>query len=694
LNTEHKMPYKIKSRQAPKVSEGDDLPDYTDALAKNADYFIDYEPDACREIIKSKTGAASIGEATIIDAFKQAVEKKGDKLALVAAPTGEKLEIKGRTWTWQQYYDDTRTVAKAMIELGMERFSTSSVIGFNSPEWIIANAAAVFAGGKSAGIYTTNSPDAVQYIVDHSRSHVAFCENEGQLEKFREKQNDFATLKVIVMWAGTTVTDETWESGIRVISWAKLIEIGEAASDAEMESRIADIKPGHCAVLIYTSGTTGAPKAVMISHDNILFETTTVLEAVPWMGHGEEHIMSYLPLSHVAGQMVDFVMPINLSAKKSGWCTVSFATPTALKGTLGAELQAIRPTMFLGVPRVWEKIQEAILAKGKGNKGLKLAIAKWAKSKGLLRAKNNQLGGNGKNPLTVGLAEKIVFSKVKEALGLGRCTFAFTGAAPMPTPTQKYFSSLGVQINEVYGMSECTGATTWSTDETYKWGSCGYCMAGVEMKVDHIASRGDKEGEGELCYRGRNVMMGYLYNEAKTREAIDSEGWLHSGDIGRVDEDGMYFITGRIKELIVTHGGENIAPVPIEDAIKEKATALANVMMVGDKRKYNVMLVTLKSDVDGDANPLDTLAGEAVDIDPSCKTVGEAQKSEVWQKYIQASIDAYNATAVSNAQKIQYFKILDQDFSVPGTELTATLKLKRSVAAKKYADIIESMYSK
>ena len=423
----------------------------------------------------------------------------------------------------------------------------------------------------------------------------------------------------------------------------------------------------------------------------------------------EERVLSYLPLSHVAGMMVDIVCPLAIPRISNGWMAVNFARPDALKGTLPDALKACRPTMFLGVPRVWEKIAEAMRAKVRADppKGIKLKIAKWAKAKGKTNAYNQQLGGTGENPSGLWFAKKVVFGKVRNALGLDACDFAFTGAAPITVETLEYFGQLGIQINEVYGMSECTGAVTWSLQAHHKWGSCGFVIPGAEVKVDHQADRGDRAGEGELCYRGRNIMNGYLANpalgaehvaliERKNREAIDGEGWLHSGDIGRVDENGMYYITGRIKELIITAGGENIAPVPIEDQIKAHCPALSNVMMIGDKRKYNSALITLKAVVDiATGTPTDALANEALDVDPDAKTVSAARNSEKWQQYIQAGLDKYNngETLVSRAQKIQKFTILPLDFSENGGELTATLKLKRGPTNDKYAAVIEAMYS-
>ena len=434
----------------------------------------------------------------------------------------------------------------------------------------------------------------------------------------------------------------------------------------------------------------------MISNDAILFEAATVMQLNPNIGSDpkeSEHIISYLPLSHIAGQMVDIFAPLVVTAELKSSCCLHFADANALKGTLGDSLRRYRPTLFLGVPRVWEKVSEMMKAKAKGNSGIKLKLATWAKAKGLEKAMSAQLGGSGAIPPYYGVANAVIFKTVKKALGLDRCKFAMTGAAPITTDTLQYFGSLGLQINEVYGMSESCGATTFSVDATHKWGSCGFAMPGCEVKVDHSPSRGDAKDNGELCYRGRHIMMGYLKDKVKTDEAIDEDGWLHSGDLGKQDKFGMFYITGRIKELIVSAGGEKYPPIPCEDTMKKNCSGLANVMMVGDKRKYNVLLVTCKSKVDATSGvPLQELDGDACDVDPKCKTVAEAQKSKVWAEYIKKGIEKYNSQATSNAHKVQYHYILDEDFSVAKGQLTATLKLKRSVCMDMYKKEIDSMY--
>lgn len=439
---------------------------------------------------------------------------------------------------------------------------------------------------------------------------------------------------------------------------------------------------------------------------------------------GQERILSYLPLSHVAGMMVDIVTPIIGGALKPSHTTVFFARPYDLKaGSIKDRLRAARPTIFLGVPLVWEKIADKIRAIGAANTGAKKSIGDWSKGVALAHSKNCLLGGSGATASGHCISAKVL-GKVKEGLGLDQCKFGFTGAAPIRVDTLEYFGSLGMSINEVYGMSECTGACTWSLEEAHQWGSCGWEMPGVEVKafrVDEVDLNKktvcpnapsldsiDEQYMGELCFRGRNIMMGYLAQpdmgdehiaeiNKKTAETIDADGWLHSGDKGMVTEQGMVKITGRYKELIITDGGENIAPVPIEDHVKRECDGLAEVMMVGDKRKYNVCLCTLKAKgANGEVPGTDDLDAGAMRVNPSVTTISGAMKDKVWIDKITAAIQSANGNGKicpNNAFKIQKFMILPTNFSEENNELTPTKKLKRKIAETRYAASIEKMYT-
>jgi long-chain-fatty-acid--CoA ligase ACSBG len=354
---------------------------------------------------------------------------------------------------------------------------------------------------------------------------------------------------------------------------------------------------------------------------------------------------------------------------------------------------------------------------------MKKTIADTAKGKALARAKGRQLRGDQHIPVGYNMAVKLL-DKVKDQLGLDCCRFGLTGAAPIRVDTQEYFGSLNLQINETYGMSESCGSVTICLNERYVWGSVGFALPSIEVKAFLVDAQDlnkkkevplaptintiEEQFMGELCFRGRNIMMGYLASpdlgeehvtemEKKTAETIDDEGWLHSGDKGLVTVDGMVKITGRYKEIIIGEGGENIAPVPIEDHVKKECDGICEVMMVGDKRKYNVALVTLKAvGANGESPGTDDLDAGAKRVNPDVKTISGAMKDPKWVTTVQAAITSANNNSkccVNAAFKIQKFTILPTNFSEEANELTPTKKLKRKVVEKAYEAMIEKMYA-
>lgn len=641
------------------------------------------------------------------------------------------------TWSYKQFLEDVRNAAAGMISLGFERFDSMSIWGFNCPEWIMGALAASFAGGKVAGLYPTDSADTAAYKVGHSGASIVLVEDRGKIKKLMTGLEERRTkkLKAIVAWGFEPAENETVDvpgcGKVKLVSWQKMLELGKTeALQKEVDSRVEATKPGHCAALIYTSGTTGEPKAVMISHDNLVFESSCVMDmlyksADVGKDSAGERVLSYLPLSHVAGMMVDIVAPVILTSTKDTFGTIYFARQYDLKaGTIKDRLCAARPTMFLGVPLVWEKIADKLRAIGAAASDTKKAIASWAKGKGLEHAKACQLGQDGSYPLGYTLADKVVLGNIKAALGLDYCKFGFTGAAPIRVDTLEYFGSLGLQINEVYGMSECTGACTWSLDECHQWGSCGWEIDGCEVKcfkVDEVDMNkktecerapsledGDEKYQGELCFRGRNIMMGYMACpdlgsahiadiEKKNRETIDTEGWLHSGDKGLITTKGMVKITGRYKELIIGDGGENIAPVPIENHVKKMCDGISEIMMIGDKRKYNVALVTLKAVGAGGETPgTDQLDAGAKQVNKEVTTISAAMDDKVWITTLTDAIKSANdnpKVCANPTFKIQKFTILPDNFSEERNQLTPTKKVKRKVIEDQYKDIITKMYS-
>ncbi|XP_014226106.1 very long-chain-fatty-acid--CoA ligase bubblegum isoform X1 [Trichogramma pretiosum] len=600
-----------------------------------------------------------------------------DHPALVSRPdaTGKRT-----TYTYREYEQQVRQVAKAFLHLGLERHHSVCILGFNTPQWFISDIAAIYAGGFAAGIYTTNSPEACQYCAESSRANIIVVEDDKQLQKILQIRAQLPKLKAIVQFEGVPQHKD-------VLSWEDLLELGRQQSEDKLEAVLKTIGVNECCTLVYTSGTVGNPKAVMISHDNVLTNAKAILSGID-LKEGRETAISYLPLSHVAAQVVDIFTCMLMAG------TVHFADKNALKGSLLDTLVSARPTAFLGVPRVWEKIYEKMQAVARSNGPIKTWIANWAKAQGL---HYNQQRMNGVDYKSWGylIAKWLVFDKVKAALGLDRCHLFGTAAAPLSTEVKKYFMSLDIVIVDVYGMSECAGAHTLCSIDNFRLGSVGHALPGFTTKLDNM----DSQGEGEICMAGRHVFMGYLNDPEKTREAKDENNWLHTGDLGKMDEKNLLYVTGRIKELVITAGGENIAPVHIEQLVKKECPALSNAMLIGDRRKYLTMLVTLKTEMDIESGePLDKLLPEvqkwAKSLGSQAKTVSEVIKTQdpLIHKAITEAITRANEKAISNAQRVQKFRILPHDFSVPTGELGPTLKLKRNVVLKMYANVIEEMY--
>ncbi|MBK8717589.1 MAG: AMP-binding protein [Nannocystaceae bacterium] len=584
---------------------------------------------------------------TVMQVMESTAKVHGEKPALRHKQGGT-----WRTTTWAEYRNHARAAAKSLIKLGLEPGKGVAIIGFNCPQWAIADVATIYAGGAPAGIYTTNSADQCKYIAGHSEAQVAVVENREQLAKFKEVWKDLPHLRAIVMMYGDDGDDN-------VYSWTEFLELGKDVADDDLERRIKAQKPDDVCTYIYTSGTTGDPKAVMISHDNITWTASASLEM---LGVQEgDRVISYLPFSHIAEQVVSLHGPM-----AAGMCTAFAESMDKLRDNL----REVRPTMFLGVPRVWEKMQAGMVAKAAQNSNLKKKLAAWARGQGLAGGYADQKGES--KPLLFGLADKLVFSKVRDALGLDQCRICVTSAAPISKSTLEFFLSLGIPIMEVYGMSECTGPATISLPNKYKTGSVGKVMGGTEIKIAH---------DGEICMRGRHVFRGYFKNEAATAEAIDAEGWLHSGDIGEFDADGFLRITDRKKDLLITAGGENIAPQVLEGKLKG-IPVVSQAVVIGDRQKFLAALLTI------DDTRLDDVLRES---GSPAKTMAEAASCPKVEAWLQAQVDEINKT-LARVQTIKKIKVLPADLSIEGGELTPTMKVKRKVVNTKYADAIAKFY--
>lgn len=650
-----------------------------------------WEPDAAVELQMTKSGPASEPSVSVHTFFRRVAEQYPSQHALAVKRNGQWL-----FWNYEDYFKECRIVAKAFIKLGLERFYGVCIMGFNSPEWLIANFGCIFAGGISAGNYTTNSPEASRHLAADCRAQIIVLENQEYVDKFLLIKDSLPHIKVMIQWSGTPTSPG-------VLSWQQLMDLGKQEPDDSLEARLKMQATNQCCTLIYTSGTTGPPKGVMCSQDNLTWcgqQYSKTMNLVPCC----ESVVSYLPLSHLAAQMTEIYVSLPVAS------TIYFAQPDALKGSLGKTLLEAQPTGFLGVPRVWEKIHEKMQEAGREASATTLAVAGWAKKLSLNYYRELQQGRSlGLLDSTqLSLARWLVLGRVKGALGLSNAHNLVSGSAPLSVEVHDFFMSLDLPIMEGYGLSESLsiGTICTLTPKGFKHGSVGKVLPLTSLRLEESSmASGRWKGEGEICIKGRNVFMGYLNLEAKTHEAIRDDGWMLSGDLGWLDSEGFLYITGRVKELVITAGGENIPPVIIEEAIKKRLPVLANAMLVGDRRKYLAILLTVKCEADPNTGaPLDTLVPSVVEWcsehDFKATTVTEFKeemdnnRQGKVAKAVQAAIDWYNKEcSISNAQKVQRWSFLPHDFSAETGELNNTLKLKRSVAAELHAQAIEDMYS-
>ncbi|KAM6388553.1 long-chain-fatty-acid--CoA ligase ACSBG1 isoform 6-T6 [Pluvialis apricaria] len=567
---------------------------------------------------------------TVHQMFKESLEKYGSLNALASKKNGKWEKI-----TFSEYYCLSRKAAKSFLKLGLERFHSVAILGFNSPEWFISAVGAVFAGGIVTGIYTTNSPEACHYIAHDSKTNIMVVENRKQLDKIMQIWNRLPCLKAVVLYKDSI--PERYPN-LYTITWT-----------SAHCSRAGDMQPAEVQ---------------------------------------QESIVSYLPLSHIAAQIYDLWTGIKWGEQ------VYFAEPDALKGSLINTLKEVQPTSHMGVPRVWEKIMEKLKDASAQSGFMKKKILSWAMSLSLERNLNSSSSSDVKQFWTR-LADYLVLAKIRNALGFSSCQKHFSGAAPLNTETLYFFLGLNITLYEAYGMSETTGPHCLSGPYIYRQHSCGKPVPGCRVKlVDE-----DTEGNGEICFWGRTVFMGYLNMEDKTKEAFDEDGWLHSGDLGKLDKDGFLYVTGRIKDLIITAGGENVPPIPIEDAVKKELPIVSNAMVIGDKKKFLSMFLTLKSVLDPDtSDPTDILTDQARDF---CQKTGSkatkvseivATRDQAIYQAIQEGINKVNMTATNRVHCIQKWTVLPRDFSISGGELGPTMKLKRLTVLEKYRNEVDSFY--
>ncbi|MBA3818426.1 MAG: long-chain fatty acid--CoA ligase [Deltaproteobacteria bacterium] len=552
--------------------------------------------------------------------------------------------------TWRAFADQVRLAARALIALGFARGGKVAILGFNRPEWVILDHAAMMAGGAPAGIYTTCSAEEVQYVVHHSEASLILVEDAAQLAKVKAKRDELPLLQTIVMMRGVTAT------GGDVLTWDDFLAMGETVAGAKLDERIDAIEQADLATLIYTSGTTGPPKGVMLSHGNLSWTAQTLIDVAGGKVQGDVSL-SYLPLSHIAEQMATVHMPASTGS------TVYFAESIE---KVPENLKDCRPTVFFGVPRIWEKFHAAVSGKLADVTGTKARLVAWARKVCTDVNAHRDRGEPLPRLLAMqyALATKLVISKLKAALGFDRARSLISGAAPIAPDVLAFFASLDLPVREIYGQSEDTGPTSFNLEGKTKLGTVGPPLPGLECKIAE---------DGEILVRGPNVFLGYFKEPEATAEAL-RDGWLCSGDLGAFDKDGFLSITGRKKEIIITAGGKNIAPKNIEAAIKQ-SPLIGEAVVIGDRRKFLTLLITLDEEA-------------ARKVAPDAISLTEAPQIT---SAIQVQVDLVNQS-LARVEQVKKFAILARPFGIDTGELTPTMKIKRKVVAQKYAREIEAMY--
>jgi long-chain acyl-CoA synthetase len=562
-------------------------------------------------------------------------------------PNAPAYFVRGETdWeptNWSTYVANVRQVARALIAFGVESGQVICILGNNRPEWVEMDLGAMAINAIPAGIYQTSSSEEIAYILNHSEAPIVLVENEAQWAKVNEIRGEVPTLKRIVTMQGTTIDDADTQT------WEQFLASGNE-SEEDIDERIKNLDPAAPATFIYTSGTTGPPKAVMLSHDNLAW---TADRAIDIVGQSDQDTsLSYLPLSHIAEQMFTLHAPITSGAR------VYFAQNI---DKMPDNLKEVQPTVFFGVPRVWEKFHAGVAAKLKLATGIKLKLVNFARRTGstvsALKCQGKPI--TGALALKYKLANKLIFSKLKPAIGMGNARICVSGAAPIAPDVLEFMASLDVIILEVYGQSEDAGPTTFNLTGNTRFGTVGVRLPGIDVRIAE---------DGEILVKGRNVFMGYYKDEEATKAALDADGWLYSGDLGSFSDDGFLTITGRKKDIIITAGGKNIAPKNIEAALMEHE-AISQAVVIGDRRKFLSAVIAINPERAEEAG------GDLSSFNSS----------------IQEHVEVVNSR-FARVEHIRKFSILPRELDQENGELTPTMKIKRRIVYDNWAAVIDGMY--
>ncbi len=584
-----------------------------------------------------------------------------DELGTVIALREKEFGI-WHSFSWNDYYDKAKCIGIALMALGFEPGQVASILSENNKEWLFVDMATMCVGGVSNGVYTTDSYSQLKHVCVDSQTRILFVEDEEQLDKFLEIEKELPLVKKVVVFD---------DDGLKTFSHPKvmfideLYELGRANFEKlqkEFDTRLENVRPEDTAILVYTSGTTGPPKGAMLTHQNLLFQARN---AGSWIGdEAREEIISILPLCHIAERTFSVFLPLNFK-----WIVNFVESPeTSFENTM-----EVSPTLFFGVPRMWEKMHS--------NTVIKINEAVWLGRIAYELAL--RIGGKYAEAIDAGVkpnlllrlgrwaAEKTVFRNLKIMLGLDRARILFTGAAPVSPELIAWYRALGLNLLELYGQTECTGITTSNTETDNRIGTIGKAVANVDMRIDE---------NGEILCRGPHVFKGYFGNPEKTAETV-MDGWLYTGDVGTMDDDGFLRITDRKKDIIITAGGKNISPSEIENQLKF-SPYISDAVVIGDKRKYLTCLIMIDHE-----NVLNFAQNQNI---PFTDFASLSARPEIVD-LIGVEIENVNAK-FARVETIKKFKIIDEQLTADDEELTATMKLKRSTVEKKYSSLITSMY--
>ena len=587
---------------------------------------------------------------------RRAAEKFGDQPAF-----SDRFDVpEGETWStisWAQTWEQTQQVAAALIDLGVQKGDPVAIMAVNRTAHTLADYGTMTAAAVPMSIYNTLAQDQVAFIAGESRPVVVILEDHDRYQRWERALAEVDSIRHVVMLADADRVDDP-----RVMTWTDFLARGTDTSG--VEARTEQITPDLPATFLYTSGTTGNPKGVVLTHHNVMYEAVSTLDAAGL--HDQQRTISYLPLAHIAERVLATYGPPFL-----GNHVHAIPDPAGLLGALGE----VHPTAFFGVPRVWEKIKTGIsakLAEDPNPDNHKLVTDAMAAGLAWTRAHEY---GNEMTPEVEEAyrkADEAILGFLRLLLGLDQVQWAASAAAPMPLEVAKFMGGLGLQVFDVYGMTETTGAFTSNGPGAFKLGTVGRPNPGIEVRLAE---------DGEILCRGPVNTPGYYKQESATRNLIDEDGWIHTGDIGTVDDDGFYSIIDRKKELIITSAGKNIAPSNIENYLKE-SPIVGHAMALGDDRSYVVAIMTL----DGEIAPL-----VAAKMGIEFTDLADLSSKPEIRAMAQAAVDRANER-LSRPEQVKAWELLPHEWTAESEELTPTLKLKRRVVKTKYADVVEGLY--